>query len=254
MVDACTRDGAGGSPTVVVDDDPSLRDEDRCAIVRESGASHGAFLSLPRVRFFTGTGELRNCGHGTFAAHAVLLDRSGSPRQRVRQETGGRSFEVEAVRRAGGVEVWFDQGAVALSAPDAPARIVAALGSPGVIGMTVASPGTPRLLVEVTDVPAVTPDFPALARACRDQGLLGCLVWAPEPGPSATARLFAPAIGVDEDIANVNSSGCLAAHLWATGRGGAVLVRQGDALGRPSTVLATTDGRTTRVGGMVTPR
>ncbi|MBW6435664.1 PhzF family phenazine biosynthesis protein [Actinoplanes hulinensis] len=254
MVDACTRDGTGGSPTVVVDDDPSMRDEDRCAIVRDSGASHGAFLSVPHLRFFTGTGELRNCGHGILAAHAVLLSRSGLPEQRLRHRTGDRPHVADAAWRPDGIEVWYDQGAVSLSAPDAAAGVLGALGAPAVIGLSVASPGTPRLLVEVPDVAAVmsvTPDFTRLAAACRERDLLGCFVWAFGPDRSVTARMFAPAIGVDEDVANANSSGCLAAHLYATGRGDTVQVRQGDVLGRPSTVLASTDGRTTRIGGTV---
>jgi predicted PhzF superfamily epimerase YddE/YHI9 len=60
--------------------------------------------------------------------------------------------------------------------------------------------------------------------------------------------MFAPAIGVPEDVANANSSGCLAAHILATGRGSAVTVDQGDALGRPSTVQAAA----TRLGGAIT--
>ncbi|GIE82279.1 hypothetical protein Aph02nite_82290 [Actinoplanes philippinensis] len=243
VVDACVRDGAGGSPTLVADDE----DGDRCAIVRSSGASHGAFLDLPVVRFFTGTAELRNCGHGTLAAHAVLLSRSGRPRQRLTQHTGGRAYEVTAARRpGGGIAVWFDQGPVTIEPPPAGlGQILGALGIGDPGGIVVASPGAPRLLIPVADPAALAPDFPRLARACRDLGLLGCLVYRLD-GPVAWARLFAPAIGVDEDVANANSSGCLAAHL-----GRRVEVWQGDALGRPSAVWADTDGRTTRVGGVV---
>jgi trans-2,3-dihydro-3-hydroxyanthranilate isomerase len=247
VVDACVRDGSGGSPTVVADDDAAFSDADRCAIVRSSGASHGAFLDLPEVRFFTGTSELRNCGHGTIAAHAVLLSRSDQPEQRVVQRTGGRAFAATATRLSdGGIEVWFDQGPVTVSAPAGDlAGVLDALGIGDPGGVVVASPGTPRLLIPVADPMALAPDFPRLARECRVRGLLGCFVYRLD-GPVARARLFAPAIGVDEDVANANSSGCLAAHL-----GGRIEVWQGDALGRPSAVFADTDGRTTRVGGVV---
>ncbi|WP_433795941.1 PhzF family phenazine biosynthesis protein [Actinoplanes sp. CA-252034] len=243
VVDACVRDGRGGSPTLVADDEGG----DRCAIVRSSGASHGAFLDLPIVRFFTGTSELRNCGHGTIAAHAVLLSRSGSTRQRLTQHTGGRVYEVTATRLAdGGIEVWFDQGPVTVEAPPADlGEILGALALDDHGGIVVASPGIPRLLIPVADPSALAPDFPRLAQACRDLEMLGCLVYRLD-GPVAVARLFAPAIGVDEDVANANSSGCLAAHL-----GRPVEVWQGDALGRPSAIRADTDGRTTRVGGIV---
>jgi trans-2,3-dihydro-3-hydroxyanthranilate isomerase len=54
--------------------------------------------------------------------------------------------------------------------------------------------------------------------------------------------MFAPSIGVPEDIANANSTACLAAHL---GRG--LAVDMGDALGEPATILADARG----VGGAV---
>lgn len=247
VVDACVREGSGGSPTLVADDDAAFSDADRRAIVRSGGASHGAFLDPPVVRFFTGTAELRNCGHGTLAAQAVLLDRDHARERRAVQRTGGRDFEVTATRLpGGGIEVWFDQGPVTVTEPDFElAGVLAALGVDDPGRIVVASPGTPRLLIPVADPSVVAPDFARLAAECRERGLLGCLVYRLD-GPVARARLFAPAIGVDEDVANANSSGCLAAHL-----GRRIEVWQGDALGRPSAVFADTDGRTTRVGGIV---
>lgn len=73
--------------------------------------------------------------------------------------------------------------------------------------------------------------------------------------------MFAPAIGVPEDITNANGVGCVAAHLLSMLNGGAVgavaevEVDQGDVLGFPGTVLAAaTSGSTgirVRVGGVV---
>jgi trans-2,3-dihydro-3-hydroxyanthranilate isomerase len=53
--------------------------------------------------------------------------------------------------------------------------------------------------------------------------------------------MFAPSIGVPEDIANANSTACLAAFL-----GRELAVDMGDALGAPSTVVADARG----VGGL----
>ncbi|MGA4844546.1 PhzF family phenazine biosynthesis protein [Streptomyces sp. G45] len=68
--------------------------------------------------------------------------------------------------------------------------------------------------------------------------------------------MFAPAIGVPEDIANANSTACLAAHLHAAhpGGGAGIAVDMGDALGAPATITAavTTSeqaGSAVRVGG-----
>ncbi|MFG1651775.1 PhzF family phenazine biosynthesis protein [Micromonospora sp. NPDC049275] len=267
-VDACTRDGRGGSPTAVVIDDSIRTDDERRAVAATARTSHTAFVDSsaapPRVRFFTTEGELRNCGHGTIAAQAVLLHRAGGSQHHGHQRTGNRTLAVTATRRHDSIEVWFEQGVIALRDHAEPARgaILAALGlAPDDIvadDLRVASPGTPRLLLRVRDrrtLSAMRPDFARLAAECRRLGYLGCFTYAlsPTAGP-ATARMFAPAIGVDEDTVNANSAGCLAAHLLDTSRTGQIEVHQGDALGRPSSVFATAthteDGIVTRIGGL----
>lgn len=279
LVDACVRrDGRGGSPTAVTDDDPAATDADRRAVAAAAGTSHAAFVGPGRtrdgawpVRFFTVAAELPGCGHGTVAAQAVRLTRSGRDELNDRQHTGGRTFDTVAIRRPAGIEVWFDQGLVALRhpAPDERAAIVDALGlraddpHPEDVPR-IAAPGAPRMLVPVRGRSAlvrVRPHLGRLAAACRRYGLLGCFVYVPPVGdrPGA-ARMFAPAIGVDEDVANANSTGCLAAHLLdSTGaQTVAIEVEQGDALGRPASVLASARrgpaGITTRVGGLAVLR
>jgi PhzF family phenazine biosynthesis protein len=261
IVDACTLRGRGGSPTAVFDDDPALTDAARRDLVRRAGTSHGAFLALPAVRFFTAERELVNCGHGTVAAQAVALHRRGGPRHRTGQRTGGRTLTTSATRHADGIEVWFEQGAVDLRPAGPVGGIVAALGlRPGDVadGACIASPGTPRLLLPVRTPPeleAIRPDFTGLAAECRRLGLLGCFVYAHTATPgTVAARMFAPAIGVAEDVVNANSSGCLAAHLAATRGDHRVDVLQGATLGRPSLVSATVTGGTVRVGGVAVIR
>ncbi|MFF9819077.1 PhzF family phenazine biosynthesis protein [Streptomyces sp. NPDC014006] len=73
VVDACVRrDGRGGSPKAVTDDDPAATDADRRAVAAAAGTSHAAFLGPGRtpdggrpVRFFTATAELSGCGQAT---------------------------------------------------------------------------------------------------------------------------------------------------------------------------------------------
>ncbi|WP_367139479.1 MULTISPECIES: PhzF family phenazine biosynthesis protein [Streptomyces] len=279
VVDACVRrDGRGGSPTAVTDDDPAATDADRRAVAAAAGTSHAAFLGPGRtpdggrpVRFFTATAELSGCGHGTVAAQAVRLTRTALGELNDRQHTGGRTFGTVAIRRPAGIEVWFDQGLVALRhpAPDERAAIVAALGLTAddlhpTDAPRIATPGAPRMLVPVHDRSALLRVHPHLGRltaACRRYGLLGCFVYVPPVGdrPGA-ARMFAPAIGVDEDVANANSTSCLAAHLLDTtgAQTVAIEVEQGDSLGRPASVLASArrgpTGITTRVGGLAVVR
>jgi PhzF family phenazine biosynthesis protein len=266
IVDACTHRGQGGSPTAVLIDDHTLDDDARRAVVREAGTSHAAFVDTDAdtVRFFTTHGELTNCGHGTIAAQAFLLHGSGSTERHGSQRTGGRVFNTTAIQRDNGIEVWFDQGTIELqdTGSEDVDGILSALGiEPAAIATddapSVASPGTPRILMPVRTTSilySLRPDLPRLAAECRRRGYLGCFVYTASPARDrAIARMFAPAIGVGEDVVNANSAGCLAAHLHATYGRNSVEVEQGHTAGRPSLVLATanatTEGSTTRIGG-----
>jgi len=271
IVNACTRRGRGGSPTAVLIDDHTLDDDARRAVVRDAGTSHAAFVDAETdtdtdtVRFFTTHRELANCGHGTIAAQAFLLRRRRKAGHHGRQRTGGRTFGTVATQRDHGIEVWFDQGVIALQ-DGVPAGLDGVLGALGIEpdavaadddAPSVASPGTPRLLVPVrttSSLLSLRPDLPRLAAECRRHGYLGCFVYATSPARDrAVARMFAPAIGVGEDIVNANSTGCLAAHLHATHGQSDIEVEQGHTTGRPCLVLATatttSEGISTRVGG-----
>jgi trans-2,3-dihydro-3-hydroxyanthranilate isomerase len=88
-------------------------------------------------------------------------------------------------------------------------------------GACVASLGRPRLLVPVPagfSLAALALDPDRLRDACDRLGLLGCYVHSvPTADRHLAARMFAPSIGVAEDIANANSTACLAAHLARRG-------------------------------------
>lgn len=121
--------------------------------------------------------------------------------------------------------------------------MLAALGlPPKASGACVATLGRPRLLLPVPDsaqLSVLTPDFAALEAVCRQLGLLGCYLYTGGEQGFA-ARMFAPAIGVPEDIANANSTACLAAWLHAgTPDCRSIAVDMGDQLGSPATITAT---------------
>jgi len=239
IVRACTRAGEGGSPTAVLADGP-FTDAERRAFPGRCGTSHAVFVDAREagalgLRFFTATGELPACGHGTIAALAWAADRVGPGAFSL--TAGGRRFDGRVEAHASGYRAAFDAGPVAMRDPDPreAGPVLAALGAGR--AARVAGTGRERLLVPVPDAAALAglaPDFGALRAACDAAGYLGCFVYAPaaERGRFA-ARMFAPSIGVDEDVANANSVACLAAH-----RGARVEVAMGAALGRPAVVEA----------------
>jgi trans-2,3-dihydro-3-hydroxyanthranilate isomerase len=260
VVQACLRDGDGGSPTAVVTDATWLGDDERRQVPVLTGASHAVFLDVEpeedavAARFFTAEGELPACGHGTVAALAFLAARSGEPEYGARLRAfGGRQIRGRAERRGDLVAAEFEAGRVEVRDPAAEelAPVLAGLGlstqapTRGAVVATLGppqQPGRPRILVPVasrTALTGLTPDTQALRYACLRLGLLGCYVYTVPTRAErrCAARMFAPAIGVPEDIANANSTACLAAHLHATDPG--ITVDMGDALGSPATITAT---------------
>ncbi|TCC52098.1 PhzF family phenazine biosynthesis protein [Kribbella pittospori] len=273
VVNACQRGWQGGSPTAVVADDTSLSDAERCAIPVTAGTSHAVFISAqdhrssrPEVslRFFTAAGELPACGHGTVAALAVLAERAGESEYEVTLQSGGRTYRGRARGGRGRFRADFDPGQVELRAiaRGKSELVVSALGLDPDQGSTqcqIASVGRPRMLVQVPDrrmVAELTPDLNRLREACDWLGLLGCYVYsAPRHHGRAAARMFAPSIGVPEDIANANSTACLAVHVATRGLA-TVEVDMGDSLGAPATIMASTrpgpGGPLVQVGGTAT--
>ncbi|GII81297.1 hypothetical protein Sru01_62790 [Sphaerisporangium rufum] len=288
IVRACLRDGAGGSPTAVLAEtgptetvlaepglaETGLTDAGRRAVAGRAGTSHAVFVAAEdtgpggarvSLRFFTATGELPACGHGTIAALAFLAARAGDGEWRGAVRTRGGVLAGRAARVAGHrFAAAFEPGPVELPGrpgppgppgPPEPPRpvepdaggygaVLRALGAaPGVLrpGARVAVLGRPRLLVPVASraaLAALAPDFARLREACDRLDLLGCYVYSPpQAGGRLAARMFAPSIGVPEDIANANSTACLAAHLAGQGVP-AVTADMGDALGAPATITA----------------
>jgi trans-2,3-dihydro-3-hydroxyanthranilate isomerase len=254
IVNACLRDGRGGSPTAVLDE-TAMSDGERRAVSVRMGTSHAVFVSVedsgqdgPEVslRFFTATGELPACGHGTVAALAFLADRRGGKDCQAIVRTSARVFTGRATRNNGEFKAVFDPGFVDVREPAAGEHnpVLDALGVTSdalSAGICVASVGRPRLLVPVSTrsgLAALAPDFDRLRKACDRLGLLGCYVYTmPTADGRVTARMFAPSIGVPEDIANANSTACLAAYLARKGITD-ITVDMGDAVGTPSTITA----------------
>ena len=141
----------------------------------------------------------------------------------------------------------FDPGEVELREATAHERSLAldALGQhPEILEseICVASVGRPRLLVPIASRSALaglTPDYDRLRAGCDRLGLLGCYVHsAPAADGRLAARMFAPSIGVPEDVANANSTACLAAKIAQPGVS-RITVDMGDSLDQPATITAT---------------
>jgi trans-2,3-dihydro-3-hydroxyanthranilate isomerase len=229
------------------------------------GTSHAVFVEVGDgrpvgVRFFTAAGELPACGHGTVAALAFLT--TGDRELRAELCTAAGSFTGTAIRDQTGIAASFDAGVAAVREATSAERDLVrnALGGESEVdatGIYAAYLGRARLLVPLgsrSGLSELTPNLERLREGCQRLGLLGCYVYSkPSPTGRLSARMFAPSIGVPEDIANANSTACLAALLAREGVS-AITVDMGDSLGSPATITASAQpdgsGTRVRVGGL----
>ena len=222
LVKAFSYRGSGGSLTGVVLEPKNLTAQQMQLIAARSSASHVAFLSPNRtIRFFTQAGELKNCAHATIAAHWLVASREAiTENQTFVQQTQAGPQQVWVEVREKSYSVRFAQHNVRFVdvADSNAAMLLHALGleTGQVDDLRIASPGTERFLVAVASreiLLGLRPNFSELEQLCQARNSLGCFVYCLESAHTAHARMFAPAIGVDEDMINGNSSGCLGSYL-----------------------------------------
>ena len=94
------------------------------------------------------------------------------------------------------------------------------------------------------DVPALLALRPDLGRLANVAGAAGTSVLA-GGGARWTTRMFAPGLGVDEDPATGSAAGPVAVHLCRSGLvpwGAEIELSQGEAINRPSRLLARAEG------------
>ncbi len=234
LVRAFIKNNCGGSPTGVVLNATGLNERRMQFIATQLPASHTAFVFEPtnpggnvQVRFFTRGAELLNCGHGTIAAHYVRakslnLTHSMSYYQEVKEGMQ----QVEVIKMGDDLQVYLRINEIKFTEPkpEAANNLLNALGIGGDATasdypLVLASPGSYRFLVGLKSIEilnTILPDFDKLKQVCNEHKSMGCFAYAiggSSSNPEAAARMFAPAIGVNEDIINGNSSACLGAYL-----------------------------------------
>jgi len=253
------------------------------AIAREFNFSETTFVfpdqasaSRPRVRIFTPRAELDFAGHPTIGTACALVMHNclgvdlDLPARLILEENVG-PVAVDVERRDGvfygalTLEAEIDLPSGAPSAADAAA--VLTLEPADVRQTFFAGAGLPFCFVELASEEAVDRavlDRPAWSRALASSWSPHLFLFAGrfEHGGSLHARMFGPALGVEEDPATGSACAALVGALASrpeVGDGDVRLtIRQGVAMGRPSAIEALArkrGGRVASVGvaGAVSP-
>jgi trans-2,3-dihydro-3-hydroxyanthranilate isomerase len=195
-----------------------------------------------RMRIFTPGAELQFAGHPTLGTAFVL----GAPLQlvEIRIETGRGIVPVTLEREGARISFgWMSQPIPTVHEFAESAALERALGVESTLPVELYDLGIRHTLVSVPSaeqLAGLRPDLAALS-ALDSQGFY---CFAPNSA-GWKARVFLPAIGIDEDPATGSGAGPLALHLARHGRvafGDEIEIEQGVEIGRRSTLRARIEG------------
>ena len=262
QVDSFTREKFSGNPAGVVINADGLSDGEMQKIAREMNNSETAFIFSPsagdhdiEVRFFTPSCEVPICGHATIAAHYVLAKVSNAPSRILMQKTKAGKHAVEVIKEDGDYRIVMLQGAISFEeiTPSHQQEIIKALGISNFeydekFPIEIASTGHSKVMIGIKSkslLDLLKPDLVALSNLSKKINCNGYYVFTFDSDDKEIlvhGRMFAPAIGINEDPVTGNANGPLGAYLLKNNlvKNGSdkfcFKAQQGEAIGRKGVV------------------
>lgn len=262
QIDSFTKERLTGNPAGVVTNADGLSDQQMQKIARELNNSETAFIFSPdddtydvQVRFFTPTKEVPICGHATIAAHYAKAIENHFETRRILQKTGAGILPVDIIREDDDYKIVMTQGKVEVQAAlpvKAQQTLTAALGitQQDILEncpVAIASTGHSKVMVGIKDINmlhSLQPNMDSLAKLSNEIGCNGYYVFTMNQNetPMVHGRMFAPAIGINEDPVTGNANGPLGAYLVHYGlvthnnTSFTFNIIQGEAVGRAGTM------------------
>lgn len=261
QIDSFTRTKFRGNPAGVVPNADGLNTAQMQQIARELNNSETAFIFAPpkgaeydiEVRFFTPNTEVPLCGHATIAAHYVRAILGEHSAGRALQKTKAGILAVDTLKQNGDFAIQMTQASPQIQPPldeTLTQQIIKALRIKACdlradCPVCVASTGHSKVMVGIKDLNllhSLAPNMSALASLSTQLSCNGFFVFTLDENDEflAHGRMFAPAIGINEDPVTGNANGPLGAYLVHYGlfkhlqNGGefSFFAKQGEAIGR----------------------
>jgi len=234
QVDSFTKELFKGNPAGVIPDADGLTDAQMQNIARELNNSETAFLLSPTaddhdvwIRFFTPTTEVPLCGHATIAAHYVRAKVSATESATIFQKTGAGILPLQIVKKQDDYKIIMTQGDLEFYDPLTEQycrELVSALDLSGddlnsKCPLQIVSAGHSKVMIGIRSnkkLSSLSPNFGNLAKLSMEIGCNGYYVFTFETGSEeilTNGRMFAPAIGIQEDPVTGNANGPLGGYL-----------------------------------------
>ncbi len=234
QVDAFTMEKFKGNPAGVVMHADGLSEAEMQSIARELNNSETAFLFESssseydvHTRYFTPTSEVPICGHATIASQYVRAIENRMDQGLIYNKTGAGILPVEISKIDAHLKVTMTQGQITFGLileSDLRSRLLSALG----IGegdmlenakIQVVSTGHSKVMIGIKSVALLNklnPDMGKLKQISSEIACNGFYVFSLntlDTDPLVQGRMFAPAIGIQEDPVTGNANGPLGAYL-----------------------------------------
>lgn len=268
QVDSFTEKMFAGNPAGVVANAEGLKPEQMQKIARELNNSETAFVFQSaekdydvHVRFFTPLKEVPICGHATVAAHYIRAIENNLGSCRVIQKTGAGILPVDIIKENNFYRIVMTQGKIEFEEPlnaGITGEILKALGLSSVdrdekCPVQIVSTGHSKVMIGIKrgqKLNSLEPDMQKLAGLSKEIKCNGYFVFTFDSGEKdilTNGRMFAPAIGINEDPVTGNANGPLGAYIVKhklinfTGKTFSFKGKQGAAIGRPGIVSVEID-------------
>ncbi|KKY01686.1 hypothetical protein VN21_07400 [Paraclostridium benzoelyticum] len=234
QIDAFTKEKFTGNPAGVVTNADGLTKVQMQKIAREMNNSETAFIfSSDRkeydvhIRFFTPTHEVPICGHATISAHYALATENKLESTTIYQKTGAGILPVDVVKKNNDYKIIMTQGNVEFG------DIIEGVNKNKLLSalniadddllenykIQIVSTGHSKVMIGIKSMDTLNklkPDFDQLCKLSNKIKCNGYYVFTTDSYESdilVNGRMFAPAIGINEDPVTGNANGPLGAYL-----------------------------------------
>lgn len=234
QIDSFTKDKFTGNPAGVITNANGLTDNEMQKIARELNNSETAFIFSSdsdeydvQVRFFTPTREVPICGHATIAAHYARAVENGLNTSKVYQKTGAGVLPVDIIRENEDYRIVMGQGKIEFGEiinGENKEKLIEALSITNNdlrenYEVQIVSTGHSKVMIAIKSLEtlnALQPNYDALSKLSSIINCNGYYVFTVDPEDNDIlihGRMFAPAIGINEDPVTGNANGPLGAYL-----------------------------------------
>lgn len=234
QVDSFTKEKFTGNPAGVITNADGMSELEMQRIARELNNSETAFIFKSNctdydvhLRYFTPTKEVPICGHATIAAHYVRAMENALEDSRILHKTGAGILPIDILNEKNDYKIVMTQGKIEFGSiidGDNIKSLISALRIEAVDLLEnheaqIVSTGHSKVLIGIKNkdiLNGLKPNYDALARLSEIIGCNGYYVYtlnAYDDEFLVEGRMFAPAIGINEDPVTGNANGPIGAYL-----------------------------------------